>query len=305
MAALAGFDETHRGEIAIVVTEAGNNIAKHSSGGEILLSSYQSFGTNRFEMLAIDRGPGMDLDVCLVDGFSTDGTQGTGLGAISRLADEFDCYSTSKGAVIFAGFVNGSQAPAAAQTRLGAARVPKTGETACGDDWTAVRRGDSLVLLVADGLGHGHFAAEAAAEAVNAIERNSFVSVADAVTLVHGALRGTRGAAIAVAELTAGSAISYCGLGNIAGALLSSTGVQHMVSLNGTAGHDAHRITAFQYSWPEGATLVMHSDGLMNQWNLDHYPGLMNRHPSVIAGVLYRDYTRGRDDTTVIVAKRH
>jgi hypothetical protein len=124
------------------------------------------------------------------------------------------------------------------------------------------------------------------------------------VTLVHGALRGTRGAAIAVAELSAEAAVSYCGLGNIAGALLSAGRVQHLVSLNGTAGHQAHRITSFQYAWPEGATLVMHSDGLMSQWSIDRYPGLMGRHPSVIAGVLYRDYTRGRDDTTVIVARR-
>jgi hypothetical protein len=48
----------------------------------------------------------------------------------------------------------------------------------------------------------------------------------------------------------------------------------------------------------------MHSDGLATQWNLDQYPGLADRHPSLIAGVLYRDFARGRDDVTVVVAKK-
>ena len=126
IATLAGFDEVRKAEIAIVVTEAGNNIAKHSSGGEILLSTYNSLGTRRFEMLAIDRGPGMDVDICLVDGFSTKGTQGTGLGAISRLAAEFDCYSNPKGTVVFAGFTAEPET-AIAGIRLGSARVPKNG----------------------------------------------------------------------------------------------------------------------------------------------------------------------------------
>jgi hypothetical protein len=36
---------------------------------------------------------------------------------------------------------------------------------------------------------------------------------------------------------------------------------------------------------------------------LDRYPGLFAKHPSLIAGVLYRDFNRGRDDVTVLVAR--
>jgi hypothetical protein len=47
----------------------------------------------------------------------------------------------------------------------------------------------------------------------------------------------------------------------------------------------------------------MHSDGLATQWNLGAYAGLQTRHPSLIAAVLYRDFVRGRDDVTVVVAR--
>ena len=44
----------------------------------------------------------------------------------------------------------------------------------------------------------------------------------------------------------------------------------------------------------------MASDGLKTQWRLDRYTGLLDRHPSLIAGILYRDYSRGSDDATVV-----
>jgi hypothetical protein len=47
----------------------------------------------------------------------------------------------------------------------------------------------------------------------------------------------------------------------------------------------------------------MHSDGIATQWDLGRYPGLLARDPSLIAGVLYRDFLRGRDDATVVVLK--
>ena len=33
------------------------------------------------------------------------------------------------------------------------------------------------------------------------------------------------------------------------------------------------------------------------------YPGLAQRPPALIAGVLYRDFSRRRDDVTVVVAR--
>jgi hypothetical protein len=35
------------------------------------------------------------------------------------------------------------------------------------------------------------------------------------------------------------------------------------------------------------------------------YPGIWSKHPGLIAGILYRDFYRERDDVTVLVAKSH
>ena len=47
----------------------------------------------------------------------------------------------------------------------------------------------------------------------------------------------------------------------------------------------------------------MHSDGLSTGTASTRYPGLAVRDPALIAGVLYRDFTRGHDDATVVVAE--
>ena len=47
----------------------------------------------------------------------------------------------------------------------------------------------------------------------------------------------------------------------------------------------------------------MHSDGMTTRWKLGSYPGLDRHTPATVAGVLYRDTLRGRDDATVLVAR--
>jgi len=47
----------------------------------------------------------------------------------------------------------------------------------------------------------------------------------------------------------------------------------------------------------------MNSDGLSTKAGMEKRAGLASRHATLIAGVLYRDCTRGNDDSTVVVAK--
>ena len=122
---------------------------------------------------------------------------------------------------------------------------------------------------------------------------------------VHQALRSSRGAAVAAAQIDGSrSTVTFAGVGNISAQIYSGAkSVQHLVSVNGTAGHHIQRIHEFRYPWPEHGMLVFFSDGLATGAGLNAHPGLALRDPSVIAGVLYRDFNRGHDDSTVVVAK--
>jgi serine/threonine protein phosphatase PrpC len=160
------------------------------------------------------------------------------------------------------------------------------------------------MLLVADGLGHGPDAHAAAREAVRLFHGSRQSEPVAVLEALHAGLRATRGAAVGIAGIDLGrSTVRYAGVGNIAGSILSRGGTRSLVSHNGVAGHEARRIAEFSYPFPDGALLVLHSDGLSSRWSLDPYPGLAERHPALVAGVLYRDFKRGRDDVTVVVAR--
>src|SRR5262249_38111627 len=98
--------------------------------------------------------------------------------------------------------------------------------------------------------------------------------------------------------------VFYAGVGNISGVIRDRrTGSRtSMVSQNGTVGYTVRKVQTFEYPWNDDSVLVMHSDGLATHWDFDRYPGLLQMHPSLIAGVLYRDFRRGRDDVTVLAA---
>jgi anti-sigma regulatory factor (Ser/Thr protein kinase) len=307
MAATLGLNETRSGETAIVITEAARNAVIYGGGGQLVLSGIKSKQETRMEILALDRGPGIaDMSRALQDGYSTGGTPGTGLGAIKRIADVFDVFSNAKGTAIFARIEqpeNGQQARKSSVEFAGLVSAI-AGETASGDNMAWDITADRCAVLMADGLGHGLQAAEAADEAVRVFRAYSNESPASLITRMHDALKKTRGAAIAVVEIhPLSGTLTYAGVGNIAGSILSNTLGRSLVSHNGTVGHVMPRVQEFKVEWPRDGILIMHSDGLQSRWDLARYPGLLARQPALIAGVLLRDFRRDRDDASVLVMK--
>ncbi|HTT06229.1 MAG TPA: ATP-binding SpoIIE family protein phosphatase [Steroidobacteraceae bacterium] len=319
LAQVSGFDETAVGRVGIVASELATNVVRHGGGGELLLQTLAVQGEVQIELLAIDRGPGMaDVRRCLQDGYSTGGTHGEGLGAVRRLSSVFDIYSiTGQGTVVLARLRRGADAHGesrsahaadaglAGHLELGAVCVAMPGEIECGDSWHVASDGQACAMLVVDGLGHGPFAANAARAAGSCFAAEPFRSPVDAIHHMHRAMSGTRGAAAACALLPSSSqTLEYAGIGNIAGHLVSPQRSQGMVSHNGTLGSQLLRVQQFSYPWPRDAMLVMHSDGLSARWSVSAYEGLQTHHSAVIAGVLYRDCRRARDDATVLVLAR-
>jgi hypothetical protein len=160
------------------------------------------------------------------------------------------------------------------------------------------------VLLSVDGSGHGLQAHAAARRATELFAETAGYTVDRIAEAIHYGLAPTRGAAIAVTDvdLTKGT-VRFVGIGNIVGALVDQGKVRRMVSHNGTAGHLAPRLRPFEYTFSGPPAIVLHSDGLTSRWDLQDYPGLLAAHPSLIAGVLYRDCRRGRDDASIVAIR--
>lgn len=306
MARRLDFDETRAGRLAIVVTEAATNIVKHAREGEILMRPVDIGGHCGIEVLAIDSGPGMaNVDLLMADGTSTAGSYGVGLGAIRRQADSFDIYSApGKGTVVMM-TVWCADGPAP-QTgwEVGAVCLPVAGEDECGDNWGVSFRRGGISVVVADGLGHGPDAAIASTAAVGISLDVDKGPPGARLEDAHGALRSTRGAALAIADIDAFEGkLLFAGVGNIAASIISNGPRRHLLSHNGIVGSNLRKVQEFEQPWDSSSLLILASDGINTRWDLAPYPGLAFNHASVIAAVLYRDFARGRDDATVVVVR--
>src|SRR5262245_7434766 len=303
-----GFRGKDAGRVALVATELATNLVKHAHGGEIIISAFDDGDGKGLELLALDKGPGIvDLNRALSDGHSTSGTAGTGLGAIRRTADVFALSSAiGRGTAVMARLRADAQPAGNGDYLVGGLCAPYPGESVCGDGWAGSTQARRIGRLMADCSGHGPEAQRAALRSAELCKERVGASVEGVAQAIDLALAATRGAAIALAEIDPGSKlVSFVGIGNIAAALIAQGAVQRMISNNGTAGHVAPRIRAFDYRFHGAATVILHSDGLSARWDLREYPGLVSAHPSLIAGILYRDFRRGRDDASIVVVRRN
>jgi anti-sigma regulatory factor (Ser/Thr protein kinase) len=301
-----GMNETDCGKIAIVVTEMATNQVKHAGHGKIFCEPLREDGSRGLRVLAVDKGPGIvNIAAALEDGYSTFGSAGNGLGAIRRLSTQFDMYSGSGiGTCLVAEFWPQKSLDCARSFSLGVVSLAMRGELVCGDGWGMRATRDQSFFMVVDGLGHGIFASDAAREAERVFAESHATSAANILHDCHDALKKTRGAAAAVAGISLEKGtLTYAGIGNISAVVIDSKSRRGIASHNGTLGHQMHKIQEFTVPWNQASILIMHSDGLGTKWDLNQYPGLANKHPSIIAAMLYQDFSRERDDVTVMIAK--
>jgi anti-sigma regulatory factor (Ser/Thr protein kinase) len=295
-------DETRAGELAILTTEVTRNVLIHGGGGQVIVAGIESPGGPVVRILALDTGGGIEnLPEAMRDGFSTAGTMGTGMGAMKRLARRFEVFTGRGGTMVLLEVGEGS---AMGPVQSAGLTLPYPGERVCGDGWYCEHTPDRTVAILADGLGHGPGAAEAAQEAVATVRLRSTRSPGEILGYVHDALKKTRGAVAAVVEICPGEGkLTYAGIGNISASILSKGLSRSLISHNGTLGMTVSRVQEFRTEWFPDSVFVMHSDGLQSKWDMRSYPGLISRHPALICGALIRDFRRHRDDAGVVVLK--
>jgi anti-sigma regulatory factor (Ser/Thr protein kinase) len=324
-----GFNETELAEIDIVVQEIGTNAATYATGGGWLHFTTTLGHAPGLELFYWDTGPGIyNMDRAIRDGVSTSGSLGAGLGAIQRLMDEFDIYSTlpatgrlspqqqrrtSHGTALLArkwvtpqggDEDEGRSLDREESRRVGVWSRPHPSERVNGDAYCIVRRDKRMLLAVIDGLGHGQGAKEASDVARDMLDEWMGERPDELLRAAHDALRATRGAVMGIAVIDyEQERFYYSGVGNIAVRVYGAPERIAPISANGTLGMRLGSVRLWSHAWAEGATVLMASDGVSESWHMESYPGLLKRSPQLMAGILMRDYGRDADDATVLVVR--
>lgn len=306
LATSLGFDDVSAAEVSIVTTELATNLIKHTtSGGTLIVQEKRIDRVSCVEILSIDKNPGAQShEQWIADGFSTTNTLGTGLGAVKRLATNFDIHSDQEHGTAVLARLTHPKVSSAKSFDVGVVNFPKTDELVCGDSWVVVEDGDKAAILVADGLGHGIEANEASQRAISTFIQDPWKAPSESLQLLHTVLRGTRGAAISIVHINRETGtLVFAGLGNVAGVLDNNAERRHLVPDNGTVGYEARKFRNQEFLWNRNSVLILHSDGCSSSWNLNNYPTLKEHTSTLISAVLYRDFSKSYDDVTIVSLK--
>jgi serine/threonine-protein kinase RsbT len=89
-----GFEFTDQSRVATAASELARNILKYAGRGHITIMPAEYDGRTGIEILAEDRGPGIeDVEQAMKDRYSSGGTLGLGLPGVRRLMDVFKIES--------------------------------------------------------------------------------------------------------------------------------------------------------------------------------------------------------------------
>jgi anti-sigma regulatory factor (Ser/Thr protein kinase) len=314
IATKAGFTGHKLAEIEIIIAEITTNLVKHATqGGQILCRIIAETEREGLEFISIDNGPGIAITShVLKDGVSTKNTLGNGLGAIQRLSDVFDLYSLPGWGTILLCRVFRKMKKTfkpVDKTVMEALRVAKPGETFCGDNWTLTGTDKMSRVTMADGLGHGPEADEAATKAISLFEQQTGTQVNEHLRTIHTGIRKTRGAVMSIAYIdNVNKQLTYGGVGNILTRLINqplSMSVRTFNSYNGIVGHTVPAtINNTIIPWDKKLDmLVMHTDGISGRWDLAKYPKILQHHSIILCAALFKDHFRGTDDATIAVIR--
>jgi anti-sigma regulatory factor (Ser/Thr protein kinase) len=277
MSTAIGFDERAVEEIALVVSELATNLVKHAKDGILRLQRIEEDGRTGNQTDSEDQGPGIvNVEQAIGDDYSTSGSLGCGLGAVNRLMDEFDVTSRPGAgtSIVCKRWLRVDVPPAlACPLVFGVATRPCPLMSVNGDTFVIHEWGESALVGVIDGLGHGQFAYRAAQAARQYVERHYDQPLAEIFRGVARTCQATRGVVMGLARFDWGRAtLTFASVGNVEARVFGSPEPMNFVFPRGILGLNARRPVVTQQPWALSNVMVLYSDGLIAHWRWSDFP---------------------------------
>lgn len=149
----------------------------------------------------------------------------------------------------------------------GVATRSRPGEVLSGDRAVIAARSGGALVAAIDGVGHGRAAAGAADRAVDTVSHIGGEDLIRLIEACHRALVGTRGAAISAAFVSSRGRVTWLGVGNVAGWLVSGDPVAmrpkgSLALGRGVVGHELPSMQIAALPMQAGDVLVLATDGV-------------------------------------------
>jgi anti-sigma regulatory factor (Ser/Thr protein kinase)/serine/threonine protein phosphatase PrpC len=305
----AGFPEVAVEAIALVVHELATNLVRHARGGTIELMPAEDAWRQGIQILSLDEGPGIpDPEQAMVDGYSTLGGLGNGLGTVHRLMDDLEFSPRAGGGtrILCRRWIRASSAGTQpCPLVFGAASRPRRNEKANGDAFLIKTWQHHALCGVIDGLGHGEPAQHAAQVARCYLEDHPELDLDPLFQGTGRVTRSTRGVVMALARFDLEEGVmSLASIGNIEARLVGDAYPGPVVR-RGIVGLNAPKPVVTRHPWGAGSILVLHSDGLHSGWSWRDFPDRVWEDPGTAAHRLLEAFGKDEDDVTVLIVKGH
>jgi len=290
-----GLDPELVARAATVASELGHNQLRYGKLGEVAVHRHPA----GLELVASDSGPGLRQPSRAFSGDGHISHQGLGIGlaGVRRQSDGLDVQSRrNEGLLIRARF--GTFSPHIREAVL--LGHPHPQEWHSGDDGAVIRTETAQIAVLADGLGHGPAAREAARLALHTVRSNADLPPVEILELCDRALRRTRGAAMAIARIQ-GDTVTIGIAGNVRAVVLRPRDAIRVPAISRVVGIGRGRRFAQTEHPLLGATLLLASDCLPERV----LPTSLVRPgwPLSLADQLIQEHGRDNDDVTVLAMR--
>ena len=305
-----GYTELVRERMELVYNEMVTNQLKFAEGSGVVQLWETDVAGKGLELFALDYGPGiLDVESASIDGFTTAGTMGKGLGAIRRLCRESSIYSVHKGSsvddawhgtAVWAKFPQDKVQDKNDALRYGMYVRSYQDNLFNGDCIYIHRNKNQFRWLHMDGLGHG----EQAADTVKGLQDIVRIEkpIQERLEILNSRLQGSRGSvAIMVDVDTSRDTVSICGIGDMTCYLMQDEERQSVGFSQGILGHAHRSINVVDLPFNGNAVLYTASDGIRRNWTLDSFPKLWKSPPQLISFFLGYMIGRSNDDKSIMI----